>query len=355
MSDQPPSPHKTPTPHGLQESDRTKTGQSWLHRVASALGFSNGDSLKEKLERALREDEGGEGALSPQERTMLLNILSFGESRASDVMVPRADIISIDESASLAELLALFSDHNHSRIPVYNGTLDEATGMVHIKDVMRWMTAQAAATREEASAPADGTGIKCGGLDLKCIDLSRSIASMGLRRNILFAPAQSSALALLHMMQAQRVHLALIYDEFGGIEGLVSIEDLIEEVVGDIEDEHDPRQEPLIVRDEKGLVVNARTEVEDLSAFLGVDLTLPGGDDEPESIGGVILSIAGRLPSQGQRILHPAGYEFEILSVSKNRIGKMRIREVSGSTHDRKADLGSRNTPASSASRPEAA
>jgi CBS domain containing-hemolysin-like protein len=323
--------------------------------VASALGFSNGDSLKEKLEKALKQDEDGKEALSAQERTMLLNILSFGESRASDVMVPRADIISIDESASLAELLALFSRHNHSRIPVYNGTLDEATGMVHIKDVVRWMTAQASATAGVAAASIDDAAIRCGGLDLKCIDLSRSIASMGLRRNILFAPAQSSALALLHMMQAQRVHLALIYDEFGGIEGLVSIEDLIEEVVGEIEDEHDPEEEPLVVQDETGLIVNARAEVDDLSKYLGVDLTLPGDGDEPESIGGVILSIAGRLPGAGERVLHPAGYEFEILSVSKNRIGKVRIREVPGPKTRKEPHRGMRKPSASNAPRHEAA
>ena len=323
--------------------------------MASALGFSNGDSLKERLEKALKQDKDGEEALSPQERTMLLNILSFGESRASDVMVPRADIISIDESASLAELLALFSRHNHSRIPVYNGTLDEATGMVHIKDVVRWMTAQASATAGGAASSIDDAAIRCGGLDLKCIDLSRSIASMGLRRNILFAPAQSSALALLHMMQAKRVHLALIYDEFGGIEGLVSIEDLIEEVVGDIEDEHDPEEEPLVVQDDTGLIVNARAEVDDLSTYLGVDLTLPGNEDEPESVGGIILSIAGRLPGVGERVLHPAGYEFEILSVSKNRIGKVRIREMPGPKTGKEPHRGTRKPSASNASRPEAA
>lgn len=323
MSDHPPR-RSQALPSG-QDPER-KSGLNWLHRFISALGLGNGEGLKEQLERALKSEEEGEAPFSAEERKMLLNILKFNELRVDDVMVPRANILAIEEEAPLDELLRLFAKAGHSRVPVYRGSLDEPLGMIHIKDVMRWMTqtaASAAAGRHEA---ANG---QARSLDLKCVDLSCSVKSLNLTREILFVPPSMPVLALLRRMQTTHIHLALVIDEYGGTDGLASIEDLIEEVVGDIEDEHDVEEEPLIVENASGLIADARVSLKDMNAYLGADLSLQEVDDQTESLGGLVLSILGRLPAPGERIRHPAGIEFEVMDVNQNRIGKLRLHLLS--------------------------
>ncbi|MBC8049167.1 MAG: HlyC/CorC family transporter [Chitinophagales bacterium] len=316
---------KQTTRPAFQEFERRNRRGRWYHRLTNAFGLSNGGSLKEKLEEALKssdENTGGE-YFSAEERKLLLNILEFGTLRVDDVMVPRADILSIDENASLDELLKLFAQAGHSRVPVYRGSLDHAYGMVHIKDVIRWMTQTASVDGDEKQE------VEATTLDLQCVDLSRSVKSLGLEREILFEPQSTPVAALLRRMQTTRKHLALIYDEFNGIDGLVSIEDLIEPLVGDIEDEHDVVEKPLIVENEDGLIVDARTPLETLNAYLGCELAPPEDDDESETVGGLVLAILGRLPAPGEHVRHPAGVDFEVLDLDQHRIGKVRIHAIS--------------------------
>jgi CBS domain containing-hemolysin-like protein len=343
---QSPSDKNPPSPLQGGEEDpspapRRPQSQSWLHRMATRFGFANGESLKDKLERALNsEDESGK-FFSPQERNLLLKSLAFSKLRVDDVMVPRADINAIEENESLDALLKLFAKAGHSRAPVYRETLDEPLGMIHIKDLMKWITDQAGTSPGDVS-PGDACL-----LDLRCVDLSRTVGSLGLIRDILYAPPSMPVISLLHRMQTTRIHLALVFDEYGGIDGLVSIEDLIEEVFGDIEDEHDVDEPPLIFDDGSGgLIADGRATLEDLKAKLGVDLALPEIEDESESINGLILTMLGRLPAPGERLSHPAGVEFEALDVHQSRVAKVRIRRArTGAT---------RGSGAAEASRPAA-
>jgi CBS domain containing-hemolysin-like protein len=296
----------------------------WYHRLTNAFGL-NGENLKDKLAKALKADgDDGEEYFSAEERTLLLNMLEFGTLRVDDVMVARANILAIEENETLDDLLKLFAKAGHSRVPIYRGSLDNAYGMIHIKDVMRWMTQSAGG----ANPQPDGASPPCT-LDLQCIDLARTVKSLGLEREILFEPQATPVSVLLRRMQTSRKHLALVYDEFNGIDGLVSIEDLIEPLVGDIEDEHDLVEAPLIVEDENGLYVDGRAPVEALNAYLGCELSALEEDGDSETVGGLVLSILGRLPAPGEHVRHHAGVEFEVLDVDQHRIGKMRVHAIS--------------------------
>jgi CBS domain containing-hemolysin-like protein len=240
--------------------------------------------------------------LSESERVMLLNLLSFGELRVDDVMVPRADIVAVELATPLAELAAVFRDAQHSRLPIYRETLDDPVGMVHIKDVMA-----ALAPAPESAPPADNV-------------LQR------LRRDVLFVPPSMRVMDLLIKMQKTRIHMALVIDEYGGTDGLVTIEDLIEEIVGDIEDEHDVEEAALITpRADGGFDVNARVPIEDLERLLGPSLALEGHAEDIETLGGLVFALAGRVPQRGELITHPAGFSFEVLDADPRRVKKVRI------------------------------
>ena len=243
---------------------------------------------------------------------MMRRILRFGMLTVEDVMVPRADVIAVDDTVTIAELMHVFREAEHSRVPVYHETLDDPRGMIHIRDLMSWITAQA-----ETGGSA--------GLDLSKVDLKRTVATMNITRELLYVPASMPVLDLLLKMQATRLHLALVVDEYGGTDGLVSIEDLIEEVVGEIADEHDVEEKPLISTDPRlGLVADARMPIEDLEKHLGLTL----GADEQEDIdtlGGLVFSIAGRIPARGERVRHKSGVEFEVLEADRRRIKKLRV------------------------------
>ncbi len=220
------------------------------------FGLGEEPDLRELIEDALARSKSD--TLSAQERGMLRRILRFGKLTVEDVMVPRADIIAVDDSVTIDELMRVFRQAEHSRLPVYHETLDDPRGMIHIRDLMSWITAQAEA----------GDG---GRLNLGKVDLQRSIGTMNITRDLLYVPDSMSVLDLLLKMQTTRLHLALVVDEYGGTDGLVSIEDLVEEVVGDIADEHDVEDEPLIRTDPRlGLIADARMPIEDLEKHLGV-------------------------------------------------------------------------------------
>jgi CBS domain containing-hemolysin-like protein len=264
-------------------------------------------AMRESLEEVIEESERESPALSAQERVMLGNLLRFGELKVSDVMVPRAEIIAVDESIGLAELLKLFREVQHSRVPMFRETLDDPTGLIHVKDVLGLLQPEA-------------DGAYC---------LSPTAQIKALRRPILFAPPSMRALDLLLKMQATHTHLALVIDEYGGTDGLVSIEDIIEEIVGDISDEHDEEAEAL-KPDGDAYIADARMDLDDFKAETGHDFLAQDGNEEAEldidSLGGLVVSLLGRVPQRGEIITHPDRSEFQVLEADPRRVRKLRIR-----------------------------
>ncbi len=338
---------------GESSTDAESHAGGLLAFLRAQLGLEGPVSLRRQLLAVLRERGEAAKAFTEQEREMLLRVLRFGTLRIEDVMVPRADIVAIDERAPLAELLALFRAAGHSRIPVFRGTLDDPVGMAHIKDVLAWLTSEAAGAgdRPTGSANGDGSGNaerngngdENGGraapleLNLGCVDLSRPIASASVVREVLFVPPSMSAVDLFLRMQSTRIHLALVIDEYGGTDGLVSIEDLVEEVVGDIEDEHDEAMDAHIRLDPAlGLVASARTPVSELETHLGLQLLDPEADEDIDTLGGLVFSLVNRVPVRGEIIPHPAGVEFEILDADPRRIKLLKIIRPKAA-HDREA------------------
>jgi CBS domain containing-hemolysin-like protein len=294
-----------------EEPRETDEETSWFERLLATFGLGEEPDLRELIEDALARSKSD--TLSAQERGMLRRILRFGKLTVEDVMVPRADIIAVDDTVTIDELMRVFRQAEHSRLPVYHETLDDPRGMIHIRDLMSWITAQA-----ETGAAA--------GLDLGKVDLARTVASMNITRELLYVPGSMSVLDLLLKMQTTRLHLALVVDEYGGTDGLVSIEDLVEEVVGEIADEHDVEDEPLIRTDPRlGLVADARMPIEDLEKQLGLELVSEEMEEEIDTLGGLVFSIAGRIPARGELVRHPSGVEFEVLEADPRRIKKLRI------------------------------
>jgi CBS domain containing-hemolysin-like protein len=261
-------------------------------------------TIRESLEEVIEESERESPALSAQERVMLGNLLRFGELKVADVMVPRAEIVAADETVGLSELLTLFREAQHSRLPVFRETLDDPTGLIHVKDVMGLLEAEA-----------DGA---------YCLSPHAKISS--LRRPILFAPPSMRALDLLVKMQASHTHLALVIDEYGGTDGLVSIEDIIEQIVGDIFDEHDEVTAAL-KPDAGGYIADARMDLEDFKTDTGHDFLVGDGEDAPDidSLGGLVVSLLGRVPQRGEIVTHPDGSEFQVLEADPRRVRKLRV------------------------------
>ena len=286
---------------------------SWLERLLARFGLGEEPDLREVIEDALaRGKEAGGDTFSAQERAMLRNILRFGKLTVEDVMVPRADIIAVEDTITLAELLRVFREAEHSRLPVYNETLDDPRGMIHIRDLMSWIT-----TAAEKNATT---------LDLAAVDLGKTAGAINIVREILYVPPSMPVLDLLLRMQSSRLHLALVVDEYGGTDGLVSIEDLIEEVVGEIDDEHDVAEEPLIREDARhGFIADARTPIEMLEQRFGIELLSPEQEEDIDTIGGLVFALAGRIPARGERVHHPSGIEFEVLDADPRLIKKLRI------------------------------
>jgi CBS domain containing-hemolysin-like protein len=223
-------------------------------------------------------------------------------------MVPRADIIAVDENEPILELLKTFDAAGVSRVPLFRETLDDPRGMVHVKDLLRWMMgdalgrpASAGYVPSSAIRPASASPAAARPPDLSRVDLSKPIASAKLRRPMIFVPPSMPAANLLIRMQATHIHMALVVDEYGGTDGLVTIEDLVEQIVGDIEDEHDEAEAANIINDAKlGLVTAARTPVHELEAYLGLKLLTSKEESEVDTLGGLIFSLIGRVPARGE-------------------------------------------------------
>ncbi|MEJ0071684.1 MAG: hemolysin family protein [Pseudomonadota bacterium] len=269
-----------------------------LDRLRSLFRVRNGDSVREAIEELIEDHAGPEAPLDADERMLLRNILRLRETTVHDVMVPRAHIIAVEIGTSFNDLVALMTDAAHSRLPVYRETLDDVLGMVHIKDVF---------AAENRGGPAK---------------LEK------LLRKILFVPPSMGALALLLQMRTTRTHLALVVDEYGGIDGLVTIEDLVEQIVGEIEDEHDDEVAPALERRPDGTVLaDAGTRIEELERVTGPILSAEE-QDEVDTLAGLVTTLAGRVPGAGEIIRHSSGVEFEVLAGDARRVARLRLRNL---------------------------
>ncbi len=294
---------------------------SLIERLRALFGMGHG-SLREDIEEAL-EDTDDITAFSPQERAMLRNVLDLHELRVEDVMVPRADIIAVSEQMTLGEVLKVFQNAGHSRLPVHGGTLDDARGMVHIRDFVALLAASSLPVSEgggggtqEATPDAAELG--------KAL-WSQTLKAAGLVRTVLFVPPSMQALDLLVRMQAVRTHMALVIDEYGGTDGLVSIEDVVEMIVGDIEDEHDEGDVARIVQSADGsFVADARADLAEVSEAIGLDL-VADEDAAVDTLGGLVGAMAGHVPGRGEVISNREDVTFEILDADPRRVKRVRI------------------------------
>jgi CBS domain containing-hemolysin-like protein len=270
----------------------------WRGMRALIFGDEGETTLREEIEEAI--DEADEqrpiaGDLTPVERQMLRNLLHFGDETAGDICVTRGDIVSVPATIGFDELVGAFAEAEHSRLPVYGESLDEIVGMVHIKDLFAAM-----------------------------IDETRDRSIEHLMRTPLFVPESMGVIELLARMRSERIHLAVVVDEFGGTEGLVTIEDVVEEIVGEIEDEHDIEEAGLLTRLDDGVwEADARIELEELAE--AVDARLIWEEDEVDTLGGLVFLLAGHIPARGECVTHPSGWRLEAVDSDPRKILRVRL------------------------------
>ncbi|WP_156382049.1 MULTISPECIES: hemolysin family protein [unclassified Aureimonas] len=260
--------------------------------------------------------EGDAGTFAPEERAMLKNLLKLRDLRVEDVMVPRADIDAISADTTLSDAMRAFEECGHSRMPVYTETLDDPIGMIHIRDVVGHITRTALGAAE-------------GGFDLMRIDLARPVGELDIMRKVLYVPPAMPASNLMAKMQATRTQMALVIDEYGGTDGLVSLEDVIEVVFGDIEDEHDAEEALIVERGDGAYVVEARAELSDMRRHLGPDFDVTPHEGEAETIGGLLFHVLGRVPAKGERFEPVPGFVFEVLDADPRRVRRVSIERRS--------------------------
>jgi CBS domain containing-hemolysin-like protein len=298
--------------------------------IRALFGWRSG-SMRADLKEVLEEGAPSETGFSPEESAMLRNILGLRERRMTDVMVPRADIIAVQKDILLGDLVKVFEKAEHSRLVVYDDTLDDPSGMVHIRDLIAFMTARAASkakTRRKKPLVA--------GLDFGAIDLSMTLSNAKLVRPILFVPPSMPAIDLLAKMQTTRIHLALVVDEYGGTDGIVSIEDIVEQIVGDIEDEHDDEDTPSVVRQPDGsFIADARAKLEEVVAVVGAGFDVGEVVKEVDTLGGYLVTQAGRVPVRGELVQGPGSFEIEVLDADPRRVKKVKIHRSKARKADR--------------------
>ena len=263
--------------------------------------WRNGDSsLRETFEELIEQHEENEPPVDPVARAMLDKVLTVGALTVSDVMVPRADIIAVDVSMERNEILKLLVEESHSRMPIYRGNLDDVLGMIHIKDILASIVAE------------------------EIFDTRK------LLRKILFVAPSMRVLDLLLQMRQDRIHMALVVDEYGGIDGLTKIEDLVEQIVGEIEDEHDVDEGPMLIPRGDGTIdVDARLELNEFEESIIAIRTVEEREDGPDTVGGLVFNLAGRVPTRGEVLLHESsGVEFEITDADARRVRRVRVCNI---------------------------
>ena len=298
-----------PPPSGGQpEQNQPKNGGGSLSRLRTLLRLlrrPRGPRAQQETMDALiaAAELDADTPITSQERFLIGNILQVHELNAADVMVPRVDIVALDVDQPFSEVVKCMVENGHSRVPVYRETLDDVIGFVHVKDVL---------------APV---------ADRRPARLER------LLRKVLYVAPSLPILDLLVQMRQARTHIAMVVDEFGGIDGLVTIEDLIEEIVGDIEDEHDVPETPaLIERPDGSIIADARLPIEALEEQHGIELRAAGDEESVDTLGGLVFMLAGRVPKRGEVIAHPDGIEFEVLDADPRRVKRLRVRGLPAAT-----------------------
>jgi CBS domain containing-hemolysin-like protein len=302
--------------------------EGWLGRVMRILFGWRTAATRADLELVLTAEQ-PESGFSPTEAAMLKNILGLRECRIESVMVPRTDIVAVQQDMTIGELVIVFAGAGHSRLVVFNDTLDDPVGMVHIRDLLAFMAAHAAANSAaagEPKPPPEPDGDPPPGLDLAKIDLSMSLKAAKIIREMLYAPPSMPALDLLAKMQATRIHLALIIDEYGGSDGLVSIEDLVELIVGDIADEHDEAETAAVTRQGDGsFLAIGRASLDDVRAVIGDEFDVGEAAQEVDTLGGYLVMRAGHVPVRGELVPGPATFEAEVLDADPRRVKRVKI------------------------------
>lgn len=278
------------------DTEESSPGQSLIGRLTAALSRSNTEEAS-----TISSSPGQTTTPSPAE--LRLRVAEFDQMRVEDVMIPRAEIVAVEEQTTLRDLVRLFADTTHSRLPIYRETLDDPIGLVHIKDLVSVLADRSDGATTDELQPLHT-----------------------LRRDILYVPPSMRLPDLMLKMQSTRMHLALVVDEYGGTDGIVSLEDLVEQIVGEIDDEHDD-DVPYITTRSRGIwEVDARAEIDDFEVESGNDLSLTDFEDEIDTLGGVVFAIAGRVPQRGEIIRHPNGVDMEILDADTRRIKRLRLR-----------------------------
>ena len=291
------------TSEDAEPSSRRRAGL--VHRFSRWLARGKQSSAA-AVEEALRERHAN-GDLDVAQKDLILRAASFDRLKVADVMRARAEIVAVEASATLGEAARVFSESQHSRLPIYGETLDDPQGFIHVRDVLALL------------AP-DANG-------QSHAQFSDRIPAR-IRRDILFVPQSMTLATLFLKMQSSRIHLALVIDEYGGTDGLVSMEDLVEQIVGAIEDEHDV-DAALVLERAGSFEADGRAPIDQLEAKLGASLELPEHEDEFDTAAGLAVALAGRLPQRGEILRHPAGFDVEIVDADPRRVKRVRIRRAS--------------------------
>ena len=285
-----------------------------LERLRALFGI-NGSSLRNEIEDALQDTSAPD--VSPQERAMLKNVLNLHELNVSDIMVPRGDIVGVSMDDNLHHVLSVFKSAGHSRLPVYVDTLDDPRGMIHIRDFLNFIS----------SGQGKENLVSSEQIQITTCDFKSSLSDTHIVRSVLFVPPSMPALDLLIKMQAARIHMALVIDEYGGTDGLASIEDIVELIVGDIEDEHDRSEGPLVSRVEDGLyLIDARAQLEELTRVANLAYGELPSSESVDTIGGLVTIAAGRVLAKGESVTLNQRFQFEVVDADPRRIKKMKLR-----------------------------
>lgn len=282
----------------MSETRESGPGNTFWRRLLSLLRGRSDESLRESIEELLEEH--ADDSATPEEtaeRALLRNVLEVGELRVGEIRVPRTDIIAVSAEIDFDKLVKTLVDAEHSRLPVYRGSLDDVIGMIHVKDVLPYLAGRSGFSIDKVL------------------------------RKLLVVPPSKSVLELLREMRDSRVHMAIVVDEYGGVDGLVTIEDLVEQIVGEIDDEHDESAKAMLIQRADGVLeAHGRCPIEDLEEKIGRTLQDPEEDEEVDTVGGLIVSHLGRVPLRGELVEHPAGLAFEVLDADPRRVKRVRIR-----------------------------
>ena len=277
--------------------DNTTNG-SFLKRLLRLFKWRQNHSLEEEVAELIEEHDPEGTQIGSEERNMLTNVLNLKDKKVSDIMIPRTDIVAIEDTTSLAGLKKTFAEKEHTRIPVFHKTLDNVVGFIHMKDLIPFLGSK------------------------------QSFHLRHVMREILFVAPSMKILDLLVRMRHRRVHMAVVLDEYGGTEGLITLENLMEEIVGDIEDEHDTLEQPDIKKlQHNQFDIDAKTDIDTVEKTLGETLTTEDNNEEFDTIGGLIFFMLGRVPEIGEKIAHPSGLEFTIKEADQRRIKRIIVKK----------------------------